>query len=94
MEKLANDCLYSEEEMRNVMDDAQPPSAEDLLARIGALRREVGRLDLEIVSAKGRLERSEEFLNLRELKEERKEMLQLLDVALWHTERYAQPRLM
>lgn len=67
-------------------------SAEDLLARIGALQREASRLDKEIALAKARLERSREYLTLRGLREDRKEALAELNDVLGETLAYAQAR--
>ena len=71
----------------------EPQTAEELLALLGALRREAGRLESEIATAKARLERSEEWCVLDDLKRRRKEVLQELDDALGDTLAYPQPRL-
>lgn len=78
---------------RNVLGLTEPQTADDLLAIIGTLRREVEQLDREISSAQVRLKRTQAWRELDDLKLRRKETLVELEDALGASVTYAQPRL-
>lgn len=78
---------------RNALGFSEPSSADELLAQIGTLRREVEKLDREIATAQLRLKRTEEGRALDNLKQWRKETLVELEEALGASVTYAQPRL-
>ena len=73
--------------------DTEPPTAEEELAKIGALRRELVRLELRLEDATEQLKGSKQFDLVQRLKEERKALAKKLDRAIDATMSWAQPRM-
>ena len=71
--------------------DTQPPTAEEELAKIGALRRELATLERRLEDATDRLKDSPEWDLVQGLKEERKALAKKLDRAIDGTVQWAQP---
>ena len=75
------------------LEQFQPPTAEEELARIGALRRELATLERRLEDATDRLKDSPEWDLVQGLKEDRKVLAKKLDRAIDATMSWAQPRM-
>lgn len=71
----------------------EPPTAEEELAKIGALRRELATLERRLEDATDRLKDSPEWDLVQGLKEDRKVLAKKLDRAIDATMSWAQPRM-
>ena len=78
-------------EMEGASPESEPPTAEEELARIGALRRELATLERRLEDATDRLKDSPEWDLVQGLKEERKVLAKKLDRAIDGTVQWAQP---
>ena len=78
-------------EMEGASPESEPLTAEEELARIGALRRELVTLELRLEDATEQLKGSTEWDLVQGLKEERKLVQKKLDRAIDGTVQWAQP---
>ena len=80
-------------EMEGASPESEPLTAEEELARIGALRRELATLERRLEDATDRLKDSPEWDLVQGLKEDRKLLQKKLDRAIDGTVQWAQPRM-
>ena len=78
-------------ELKGYVPGSEPPTAEEELARIGALRRELATLERRLEDATDRLKDSPEWDLVQGLKEDRKVLAKKLDRAIDATMSWAQP---
>lgn len=77
--------------LRDPAAESEPPTAEEQLAMIGTLRRQLVTLELRIEDATEQLKKSKQWDLVQGLKEERKTLQKKLDRAIDGTINWAQP---